>query len=181
MNAEAKEIIGSNFEPVKCTPEQIARFWSKVDKTNHPNGCWLWTAYKEKNGYGKCTIQGKPKWSHRAAFMIHNGFLTRGLEVMHICDNPPCVNPAHLVEGTHADNMGDCCSKGRNAFGEIHKMAKLTSDQIEQIKSMRNDGRLYREIAEKFGVTRHNISFIIRGKTWKSLQAGEAIPPRLYC
>jgi len=109
--------------PVKFTDKQLDQFWSKVDKTIHPNGCWIWTAAKDQHGYGRCgTVHGTNK-AHRISWMIKNGFLPKshscqGVCILHKCDNPSCVNPDHLETGTQGDNMRDAAKKGRTASGD---------------------------------------------------------------
>lgn len=90
------------------------RFWSKVNKT--PT-CWLWIGATCNFGYGKIGIGGrknrKLKDSHRLSWEIHNGIIPLGLCVLHKCDVPSCVNPAHLFLGTKKDNAADAVQKGR--------------------------------------------------------------------
>lgn len=101
------------------------RFWSKVKKTD---GCWEWQASKDKKGYGCFRVGGRIEYAHRVAYSLANGIelLWEGYDsqssVRHSCDNPACVNPSHLLLGTHTDNMRDCVSRGRKnpAFGDRH-------------------------------------------------------------
>ena len=94
------------------------RFWAKVDKTGD---CWLWTAsvFRERYGYGKFQAgenraNTRVVYAHRYSWELVNGPVPDGLFVCHHCDNPPCVNPAHLFVGTHQDNVDDMMSKGRH-------------------------------------------------------------------
>lgn len=96
------------------------RFWQKVNKAGplHPTlgtPCWVWTASGDGHGYGRIatTMAQGPVKVHRVSWELHNGPIPPGLHVLHRCDNPPCVNPAHLFLGTFSDNMMDKCLKGR--------------------------------------------------------------------
>lgn len=88
-----------------------SRFFKHVKKTD---GCWIWTGYCQKNGYGTIHCgKGSIKRAHRISYEIHCGKIPDGLYVCHKCDNPSCVRPDHLFLGTQLDNIRDCISKGR--------------------------------------------------------------------
>jgi hypothetical protein len=93
------------------TPEQ--RFWTKVDKRG---SCWLWTAGVNRQRYGQFQLDGRALGAHRYAFFLAHGRWPVPC-ALHTCDNPTCVNPDHLVEGTRAQNNADMLAKGRQARG----------------------------------------------------------------
>lgn len=98
------------------TPSSLDRFMSKVDRSG-PGECWIWTGAKSNAGYGTVRIDYQQMPAHRAAYELLVGPVPDGLELDHLCVNPPCVNPAHLDPVTHAENMrrGPTNVAGRNA------------------------------------------------------------------
>ncbi len=139
------------------------RFWAKVDKSCQ-GGCWLWTASIKPNGYGQFGMRSKtPAYAHRISYELHNGQIPSGLCVLHRCDNPPCVNPAHLFLGTQADNIADMISKGRNV-----DRRRLSEDQVKSIRSLAGS-MTHAKIAVLFGIGRSNVGMIINRKIWAHL------------
>jgi hypothetical protein len=129
------------------------RFWKSVEKTD---GCWLWRAGRDEDGYGvfQAEIFGVSVFrAHRYSHMLATGeILAPRILVMHACDNPPCVNPAHLSSGTHKENADDMVAKGRHlGRSRIHadKIAKLSD---EQVRAILRDPRPYAQIAATFAV-----------------------------
>lgn len=151
------------------------RFWSKVDKRT-PGDCWPWTGATNEHGYGVMRPEGRRSGptvkAHRVALQLA-GLDIEGLLIRHSCDNPPCVNPAHLSAGTHMDNAADMVSRGRSARGSRSGAAKLTEDQVLEIRARVADGELQRVIAADYGVARSTISRIANGHGWTH------VPPEL--
>lgn len=89
---------------------------TRLDENTQPEpttGCMLWIRSTDTNGYGMLCVDGRKRKAHRVAWELANGPIPAGLHVLHRCDTPACVNPAHLFLGTHTDNMRDCSAKGR--------------------------------------------------------------------
>lgn len=149
--------------------ECLNRFFSKIGQIND-DGCIEWFAKSMIQGYGVFSIGGIHILSHRIAWILENGLISNELEVCHKCDNPPCCNLDHLFLGTHADNAADMAMKGRGGSfprpGEMNNLAKLTEDNVREIRSLANTGMTHKGIAHRFGVTRQNIGFIVNEKTW---------------
>ena len=118
----------------------VERFWTKVDKRG-PDECWSWLAYVGEKGYGQIKADGNRKMlrAHRVSWELNIGPIPDGLCVCHHCDNPPCVNPAHLFVGTYGDNNRDAYRKGRKVpptpdnRGELNGQAKLTEAHVHKI------------------------------------------------
>jgi hypothetical protein len=87
------------------------RFWSKVQKSD---ACWIWAASRDDKGYGTFGFDGVVQKAHRVAYQLSVGPIPDGAHILHSCDNPPCVNPAHLRVGTRSDNMRDKVARGRD-------------------------------------------------------------------
>lgn len=164
-------------------PSDIAlRFWAKVDRRGE-HECWEWTAGRQPQGYGAFSIatgQGKGKIvrAHRLAYELVHGPLPADALVRHACDNPPCVNPAHLVVGSQLENMADAHERNRLASGdrsssrlrpdrlprgERHWNARLSDVQVAEIRARRAAGEKGVALAAEYGVSDSTIALIHRG------------------
>jgi hypothetical protein len=136
---------------------------------NPETGCLEWNGLRNPAGYGRVRVSDSPRrWGlahRRVAELVSERPLARHAVVRHTCDNPCCVNPAHLLVGTHADNTRDMVSKGRHVCGERSPQAKLTAAQVLEIRALRGV-RTLEEIARMFGTTPGNISHIHRRIRW---------------
>lgn len=133
--------------------------------------CVISTFAKDKAGYARCCFRGKTVLHHRMIYCIAAGVdmdAIAGLSVMHTCDNPGCINPAHLKLGTHADNMQDKKNKGRAPRGEDAGRSKLTEKQVIEIRGLAAIIQ-YRLLAAQYGVSVPTIKDIVSRKIWKHI------------
>ena len=152
-----------------CRGSREERFWAKVDKGPHPNGCWLWNASLSSSGYGQLAAPrrgARPRGAHIISWELHHGPVPDGLCVLHKCDVRRCVNPDHLFTGTRGDNGRDMAEKKRSPYGTSRWNAKLTDAEIPRIRALSRHGVPQRQIGEIFGVAQYTISAIVTGKTW---------------
>lgn len=125
--------------------------------------CWLWLGYKDKQGYGKILeVDKKCIGCHRVSYQKFKGPIPEGLDILHTCDNPSCVNPDHLKLGSHLENMWDMLSKNRFPF------QKLTISDIHTIRKLYKTGKYtQQQIGDKYKVLQCHISRIVNNNTRK--------------
>ena len=130
------------------------------------NGCWICTSHKiDYWGYPKIHHNGKSTSVHRHLYQTIYGNLPKDRVVRHTCDNPLCINPIHLLAGTHADNVADRVARHRSAIGSNHGRAKLTEKDVKRIKTEERDiGPT--ELAKKYDVDRRVIYQIRNNLNW---------------
>lgn len=156
------------------------RFWAKVNKTP---GCWEWTGTTTPTGYGRTTRRGQEWYTHRLAWAMENGPIPDRLQVMHICDNPPCVRPDHLTLGTFAANMQDKHRKGRakgsGVKGSRVGTSKLTEGLVAEIRLKHSSGSSIHGLARAYGVTRTSVRRVVNNESWRHV--GPAYQFAGYC
>ena len=146
-----------------------ALFWAKVEKRG-PDDCWLWTAGHNDKGYGSFGFRGRVQGAHRVSYILANGPIEpSSLCVMHSCDTPLCVNPAHLSLGTRADNTRDMDRKGRRkpggVKGERHHNIKLSEAQVAAIRAAYVPGVVrLKDLADQYGVSLSHTCEIVNRK-----------------
>lgn len=154
--AHGNPLAGQNHGPVE------ERFWRYVSKGE---ACWLWTGNKAPNGYGRIQSAGRGSphlAAHRISYEMHHGPIPEGMVVMHACDTPACVNPAHLSVGTYRDNTADMAKKGRRRGRII-----LTPQQVADIRASNEPARV---VAPRYGVSKSAIWAARNGQNWKELE-----------
>ncbi len=130
--------------------------------------CWPWLGQISNAGYGIMTINRQTYGAHRAAYESATGEAPGDLFVCHSCDNKICCNPAHLFLGTNTDNQRDASRKGLLAHGSRHARAKLTEDDVREIRRRRSEGESQYSLARAFGIGRPQIAAITNhpDKNW---------------
>lgn len=167
----------------------MGRFLSKFDAGN-PGECWLWNGTRQRTGYGIMHIKRNGRFtnytaSHLALRFLRGQALPPGMQVCHSCDNPPCVNPAHLWIGTSHDNHVDMLRKGRQkkpgqgAKGERNWTAKLTASDVIAIRERSLRGERAVTLAQEFGVDPVTIWSVKAGRTWRHIPVAAGEGPRL--
>lgn len=153
----------------------LPRFWANVDRRGDDE-CWLWKGWKNIKGYGGIKIGGEPFQAHRFMLTLLSdtpGIPPIGLFALHSCDNPSCVNPAHLRWGTPQDNARDavlrgrCCRWAGKRRGDQNPNARLTRDMVADI---RRSGRSVSSLAAEYGLSYSAMWAVCRGVSWKGVE-----------
>lgn len=158
----------------------VAFFMEFINKEG-PNGCWLWLGATNSFGYGVLNWNGKQnRRAHRVSYGIHTGLLTDDCVLRHSCDNPPCVNPAHLQPGTHADNAHDMFRRGRDwrgarPRGERHGMSKLSAPDVLAIRAGHAAGQEVSVLARQYDIHPRTVRSVVSRRTWQWLEDSGAV------
>jgi len=144
--------------PIPSENDLFDRFLSRIEF--RAGGCWDWTEGLDKDGYGRLWMRTRNVRAHRASFQFFKGVLDTNLHILHRCDNPSCVNPAHLWSGTNNDNVSDKMNKGRHRW-VTHP--KLTPANVNDIRNCVDSDK---SLAAHFGVHQTTINRIRNGRRW---------------
>lgn len=158
------------------TQQDIDRFWSRVD-VRGPNECWPWIgSSKHQDGYGQFYFEGKNRGAHRIVFFLHTGYWPN--VARHSCDNPPCCNFSHILDGTIADNNADMRNRGRARYvpklGKLNPWTKFSDTTIQSVKDATGSQA---SIAAQFGMSQSHVCYI---KTAQRRAHGTPVLKRIY-
>lgn len=168
---------GGRFCSTECRSrarfaEPAVRFWKFVQLPEDRSQCWLWHGSKTRDGHGVFRVHGKHVLAHRFSYALHTGGIDSRLNVNHCCpdgENPSCVNPAHLYQGTQGQNMQDAFAYGKRPptlSGEQHPMVRLTTTDVIGIRTRHAAGETYAALAQEYGVHVMTICKLCLRKTW---------------
>jgi len=158
-----------NIDFILKRDSQNLKFWSKVAVTSDHERCWLWTAGKNKQGYGVAYWKGKGCSAHVVAFMLAGGVIKPRQVVRHkFCRNPSCCNPKHLLVGTYKDNSQDAVLDGTWPHGESCGRSKLFESDVNAIRKLK--GQITQvSLAKHFCVSAATIWAIQTRRSWKHI------------
>lgn len=144
------------------------KFWERCPADRPIDGCWVFNNSKN-GGRGYVWHNRRLLMAHRVSWVVHYGPIPVGVNVLHSCDNPPCVNPNHLFLGTQQDNVDDMVRKGRQAsidltvrVGQQNGMSKLSDTDRYRLLELRRQGWLRKDLANEFGITESQVGRICR-------------------
>ena len=160
--------------------KELNNFFKKISKVPNKKGCLEWTGGLFVSGYGLWCLNNKHHskkqyYAHRLNYELKmNVELAPDECVCHKCDNPLCCNIDHVFVGTRKDNVYDMIAKRRHVYGERVVTAKLTKEQVKEIRKFKKDfdqGLIkQKEVAEMYGVSQAMIHYIFYKKSWKIIK-----------
>jgi hypothetical protein len=141
--------------------------------------CVIFPGFKDRDGYGYVRHEGQMRPAHRVAYCKDKKIplsSIKGLVVRHMCDNPSCVFPLHLLLGTQLDNVRDREERGRRKppVGELNGRSKLTQETAQEIRDARERGVSVKELASKYGIHQSTVYATLSSKTWTPTQLAAA-------
>lgn len=158
-----------SYVPLPRPARTLSERFHAIGWTETNEGCWEWNGARTPGGYGMIS-SGKgsggyrPLVASRVAWQLEYGDPGEHV-ICHACDNPPCVNPAHLFIGTKADNNRDMANKKRTRNGERRPQAKISDADVKAIRKRYTDGGISQaKLAREYGVTQSAISLIVSSK-----------------
>lgn len=143
-------------------------FWANVEPLS-PNECWIWKGSRPDGRYGRMKDHGVAVSAHRVSYELHHGPIPSEMQVLHKCDNPPCVNPNHLFIGTPLDNMQDKTKKGRayTPKGKDNPSSRLDTEQVLDIRRRVREGEKQSHLGAEYGISQQTVSEIVHYKIWR--------------
>jgi len=176
VKGEPYRFVAGHFDKVRANRPLAERFWERVDRRG-PDDCWEWQAGTTSGGYGRflAKLGGMTiNTAHRFSYALHYGSIPADLCVCHTCDNRRCVNPRHLFLGTIADNNADKIAKERCSHhtgtpGEAHPQARLTEQQVLEIRRRVAEGETQTAVAKAFHVSFPAMNHIVLRKNWRHI------------
>ncbi len=148
--------------------KQQKRFWWRVERKG-VDECWEWQSAQLKGGYGVYSKYLGSRLAHRISYALANNGIPapKHKQVCHSCDNPACVNPAHLFVGTAQDNTDDKVQKRRHSYGEDHAQSKLTWKLVRELRARYAKADIsQRALARVFDITHEALGQVVRNETW---------------
>ena len=139
-------------------------------RTTRNGECIEFTSRNSPDGYGRLQIDYKRFLAHRLSYELNVGPIPEGMVVRHKCDNKPCVNPEHLEVGTYKDNIRDAVERDRVAHGTANHKAKLTPNEVREIRRLVGSGMSRRSVAKMFGVSHTAVNHLMQGKNWRRVR-----------
>jgi hypothetical protein len=135
------------------------------------SGCREWTGWCDGGGYGRVSVGRTMRPAHVIAWEQSNGRqVPDGLVVRHTCDNPPCIEPTHLILGSQSQNVADMFQRGRcDRSGERNNSAKLTADAVQAIRAKHAVGQSVSSLSRDYGVSESQVKNVVTKKQWKEV------------